>query len=309
MIATRSALPPTVTFTRVTPALASLWLETRQYTGQRTLRPAHVKYLAEEMRRGRFQETAQIVFCVLGDKYFNVNGNHTMNAIVASQMPQTLIVVEVPVEDMEEVAEIYGAIDTNLGRTVADYFTTINLKGEVNLTATQLNSVGGACKFIYNHFRTVTGSRMHPDEYTLMIRKFAPYARQYFDLQRDLSHAISQPARRSATMSVALITFAFSAQRYSLELVEDFWIGALFNDGLTKGDPRKLAHQHLMTVAMSAGSGAATRKAKKASPHYSARWIANCFNAFLEGRSITTTKIPDANAPIKILGSSWTGKE
>jgi hypothetical protein len=296
----------TVAFETVTPDTARLWLSSRPYKGQRSLRPNHVKFLAEEMERGKFRSTAEVVFAVEdGHRHFIINGQHTLNAIALCGIPQMVIVVCHHSSGPEETASMYGAIDTNVPRTVGDYFSAIGLKDEVGLNPTQLNAVGGACKFIYNKFTGRQQDRMHHEDYRSMIEQYAPSAHQYFDMAIGAPGEIYNPAKRSATLSVALVTLRFSAQTIGLDKVSDFWRGVLFDDGLASGDPRKTANRHILTTGMRKES----MKKHHASPQWSARYIANCFNAYIEKRTLKMTMIADSSSPIKILGSPFTGKE
>lgn len=301
----------TVAFETVTPDTARLWLSSRPYKGQRQLRGNHVKFLAEEMERGRFRSTAEIVFAVEdGHRHFMINGQHTLNAIAVCGIPQTVIVVCHQSSGPEETASMYGAIDTNVSRTVSDYWSALGLKEELGFTSTHLNAVGGACKFIFNKFRGGNnGLKMHQDDYESIIRQYAPFAHQYFDICIGMPKEIAKSSHRSATLSVAMATLRFSSQVFGFDKISDFWHGVLFDDGISTGDPRKVAYRHLLTVGMSGGSPHGNRKAVQASAQYSARYIANCFNAYIEKRSLLKTMVNDQSLPIKIIGSPFTGKE
>jgi len=178
----------------------------------------------------------------------------------------------------------------------------------LGFTSTQLNSVGGACKFIFNKFRG-TGNRMHQDDYESVIRQYAPFAHQYFDVGIGMPQEIYNPSKRTATLSVALATFRFSAQVFGFDKISDFWHGVLFDDGIANGDPRKVVYRHLLTVGMAGGVGNGIRKTSQVSAQYSARYIANCFNAYIEKRSLKQTMVADQTSSIKILGTPFTGKE
>lgn len=295
----------TVALETVTPDMARLWLTSRAYKGQRNLKANHVKFLAEEMERGNFRSTAEIVFAVEdGTRHFLINGQHTLNAIAQCGIPQTVIVTCHPSSGANETAALYGAIDTNVSRTVSDYWSALGLKDEVGLNPTQFNALGNACKFIFNKFTSRNPGRMHHDDYRSIIEQYAQYAHQFFELGTGAPGEIYNPAKRASTLSVALVTLRFSAQTIGLDKVSSFWQGVLMDDGLPKGDPRKTANRHLLTTGMRKDG----KKPHQASPQWSARYIANCFNAYIEKRTLTMTS-PDPSNPIKILGSPFTGKE
>jgi len=297
-----------VSLVTITPDMARHWLLSRPYKGQRQLRAAHVKFLAEEMERKNFRPSAEIVFAVEEDRHFLVNGQHTLNAIVQCGIPQTLIVFCYQSGGEEDTAEIYGVIDTNLKRTANDLFSAMYLSDELAFTATNLNRVSAAAKLIGNKFLPrSSNNKEHPDDLVRRIREYAPAAHLFFDAVAELPGEM-QSIFRASSLSIALVTFRFSAQLFGGEKVRDFWRGVAFDDGIVTGDARKVAHRHILTSS-STGSGPSTRKTNMVSPYYSARFMARCFNAYVEGEKLFQGKILDATSPIKIVGSPFTGKE
>lgn len=307
-ITARQAAPKhTVSLQEVTPDIARLWLSSRPYKGQRSFRPAHVKYLAEEMERGKFRETAEVVFAVEDDRHFMINGQHTLNAIAQCGIPQTVTVFCYQSSGDEETAALYGVIDTNLARTVKDLFSAMYLREELAFTAMQINNVGSAIKFIGNRFSRQGGNRrVHHDDMIRAIREYTPATHEFLEVifghRREVRSLF-----RVASMSLALVSFRFSAQVLGKDKISTFWKGVAFDDGLASDDPRKTAHRHLITSEMS-GGGNVGRSSRIVTVNYSARYLSNCFNAYIEGRSLSQTIVRDATAPIRIIGSPFTGK-
>ncbi|PYJ11254.1 MAG: hypothetical protein DMF06_03320 [Verrucomicrobia bacterium] len=133
------------------------------------------------------------------------------------------------------------------------------------------------------------------------MREYAIAASIYVELIAGASGRISNLLRRAASMAVGIVTIDESISVFGDKKVEDFWTGIAKDDGLHLVDPRKVAHTHLIETSMRGGKG------KNASPYYSARYIANCFNAWVEGREIKFTRVNDAKAPILIAGTSFKG--
>lgn len=294
----------------VSPDQARLWLNSRPYKGQRPLRPNHVEFLAEEMRRGRFRPQAAVVFSVEdGSRYSLINGNHTLNAIVQCGKPQQVTVFHYQSQDEYDTAETYGAIDINLQRNVSDLFSAMYLKEELGFTATQLNHVGASVRVIYGKFRWFDSRsrRLHMDDFVRAIRDYSAAAHEYIEITSGCNQEIFHPATRGVTMGVALVTLKFAGETIGKDRIRDFWYGAIFDDGIKSDDPRKAANRHLLTTALAGNSRAGATK--RVTPQYSARYIANCFNAFVEGRNITRTQVTDTLSPIKILGTPFTGNE
>lgn len=97
---------------RVTPEIAYEWL-TKNYKGNRRLRPYHVQYLAEEMRNGRWQadHPDAVLFDEDGEM---IEGQHRINAVVEAEIP-VLMRVETGVKK-----SIYPYLDSGLVRTLED---------------------------------------------------------------------------------------------------------------------------------------------------------------------------------------------
>lgn len=302
----------TVQIATVDPQTAQLWRISRAYPGQRRIRQEHVEYLAEEMSRGRFAPTTEIVFVIQDGRYYLVNGQHTLEAIIKSGTTQHVVVLEYMSNSDEETAYIYGIIDTNLGRRATDLTSALRIKEETGFTATQLNAVGAAVKMIHFKFTTYGQStwRLHQDDLVRYIREYAPYAHQYFDIIAGCSRNITHATMRAPTLGVALVTLRFSAQRLGGNTVIDFWRGAIIDDGIALKDPRKTAHTHLVSARVAKGPSDMSRRAVYVSAPYSARLLATCFNAHVEGRQLSRVRINDeASGPIKIVGSPFVGKE
>ena len=298
-----------VSLVTITPDLARDWLNSRPYKGQRTLRPAHVRFLAEEMERGNFRPSTEVVFSVEDQRHYLVNGQHTLNAIIQCGLPQTLIVFCYQSEGEEDTAEIYGVIDTNLKRSANDMFSAMYLREELALTSTNLERLSAAAKIIGSKFSPRSGSmREHPDDLIRRIRDYGQAAHLFFDAVTDLPGEM-RSIFRASSMGVALVTFRFSAQLFGMDKVRDFWTGVALDDGITSGDARKVAHRHILTSVASGGGAGKTGKTSVVSPYYGARFLARCFNAYVEGERLMQGKVLDATVPIKILGSPFTGKE
>lgn len=257
----------------VTPELAQKWLAERSYAGQRRRRDAHVKFLAEEMERGRFLQGTPIAFAVLPDgNKKSLNGQHTLAAIALCGKSQVLTELLIPCRDENEVAEAYGRFDVNLKRTISDLFAARGLANELGFTSTQLNAVGAAVKMIHNRFRSVKrDGTVHPDDLFLWIREYTDAAHMYLEVSAGMPSEIAKAVFRASTFSVALVTFRFSRRVYG-EKVDEFWRQSVFDDGLKSGDPRKVANRHLLHTYIH-GGGMAAGARNVVSPAYSARWL------------------------------------
>jgi hypothetical protein len=106
-------------------------------------------------------------------------------------------------------------------------------------------------------------------------------------------------------MAVGLVTFDESSAVYGDKKIEEFWLGLGKDDGLRIGDPRKAARVYLFEESSRPRLelGGSVKQA------YTARYVANCFNAWIEGRNIRNSAVRgDALSPIFIRGSRFKGK-
>ncbi len=291
---------------RVTPQMAEAWLKQNRYERQRNVRPRHVEFLAEEMRRGNFRQGTQIHFAEHEGCLHLVNGQHTLSAIVKSGIPQVLDICQTE----EDPSIAYYRHDNGLKRTSADMFSSMCIPQEFGLTNTQTNALGAAVRFIeYNFHRDFSRSGkempVHPDDQLRLIREYGEYAETYFDIAVGRPKHMRHSIERSATLAVALVTLRYAYPTMG-DMVTDFWKGAIFDDGLSAKDPRKAANVHLLTTGMGGGGQGYTIQTK--TPEYSSRYIANCWNAWVDKREIGWTKVMDQHVPIIIRGTPFTGK-
>jgi hypothetical protein len=296
-----------VTVETVTPEMAQQWLTQNRYEHQRSVRPNHVKYLVEEIQRNAFKQDTPIEFCSVDDDTWLTDGQHRLTAVILAQVPQRFVIVRRRLSSQEAVANDYIRTDQNVLRTVAEAYKTLNLEAELGLTPTQLNFYGVAVAFINQKFIGRIG-KMHPDDRLRLMRDYNDAYGAYLEAIAGVRHEWRHRFDRAATLSVALITYRYSAKVYGIDRVDDFWHGAAMDDGLNTGDPRKTALRHLVEVSVSGGYGAMTGTIQKqASSAFSARYLATCFNAFIEKKVLKFAK-PAPSAPMLILGSPFTGK-
>ena len=101
--------PATVPVVLVTPELAQQWLDTR-LPNERTLRQGRVEGMARDMKDGNFFFIGDPIRF---DGGHLVDGQHRLQAVVLSGVPQHFIVLNIPTEAQH-------VIDTGAKRTVAD---------------------------------------------------------------------------------------------------------------------------------------------------------------------------------------------
>lgn len=288
----------------ITPEKATVMLATMPYSYQRAVSRKHVEFLAEEMRRDAFKQDTTLELSSVNGSWCVTDGQHRLNAIVSSQKPQSFVVVRRSSTSEQDIAVDYSRTDKGRRRTTYDDYKVLSIETELGLTYTQVNKLGSAVNMIFNNFKTAR-SPMHTDDRLRLMREYNDAYSEFLELTAGCERSMRKVVDRSATLSVALVTMRYSVKTYSQKVV-DFWYGAVWDDGLRVGDARKVANRHLIGTSMI--GGAATSKYATTAA-YSARYLASCFNAFVEDKHRTMAKVMDATKSITILGSPFDGKD
>lgn len=296
-----------VEFSVIDETEASCILSNHVFNGQRPYQPTHAKFLASEMERGRFKPIAQIVLAETPDeRKYLTNGQHTLNAIVMCKIPQKVTVTRLQCESYTDVCDIYTSIDTGKSRTFNDQVSAIGLADSLGFTPTQMNQVAAACKMIDSNFSHFRGARVHLDDAVRWAEAYAKYAHQFYDTTFGAPKEINNSIYRSATMSIGLISYRFSAVGFGRNKIDDFWNGVTFGEMIRKGDPRGAARTHLLVTGMRGGGVGGSYRAKVV-PGQSARYIAKCLNGYLENKEMHHPQMPGVSDPIVIKGSPFAG--
>lgn len=292
--------------------LAAEMLSKYHYERQRRVSQAVVKYYAAEMDAGRFTPGSELIIAYVpnGDsreaqKGFLVNGQHRLWAQIDAQRPTEYLVKHMLCESDVELSMLYSLTDVQKKRNHADAYRAAYMYEHLGLTVTQTNALGAAVKFIHSGFKKASSLSLSLNELLSTMTTYGDASGRYFECIAGCTNYMQSVMQRAATMSVALVTLDESINAFGIERVEKFWWGVALDDGLHVGDPRKTANKHLLSSSLSTSSAGAGRKI--VSHPYSARYLANCFNAYVEGREIVMSKVMDASAPINIAGSKFKG--
>ncbi len=299
----------------VTPATAERWLSEYQYEFQRRLTLPMVDKWVNIIQRGDFMQDKEIKVVLYDRHRYLVNGQHRLNAIVKSGVGQYFNITTVTVDTPEELAAIYNTEDMNKPRSFDDVVRTRRLPELTGLTRSQLIKVSPCVAYIANGF--IRKSERRFDYHSVadeIVKTYALPAESFFDAINDGASKKFNHLARSSVLSVGIVTFLQSAKRIpgGEQFIIDFWRGLAADDGLRRGDPRKVALEHIITTQMPAGTAGAPGR-ETVSPEYQSRYVANCFNKWVEGKTYSdargkpSSNISDPFAPIKILGSDFTG--
>ncbi len=290
------------------PDKANAILSRMPYEHQRNIARRSVEFLAEEMRRGAFKQDTPIELSSANgsNSWMLTDGQHRLSAVVASGKEQRFVVVRRRLQSDDEIAMDYTRTDKGRIRSVFDDYKVLSIDTELGLTQTQVNKFGAAVNMIINGFSSPRG-KIHTDDRLRLMREYDTAYADFLEIAVNCSGGMRKAIERSATLAVALVTHRYSVKSYG-KRVEEFWTGAIWDDGLRIGDPRKTANRHLLETSM-AGGGANSQYTVSAA--YSARFLATCFNSFVAGESrrmVKSSSMPTSK-PIIILGSPFDGKE
>lgn len=292
----------------ITPSMANDILSSQAYDKQRNIAPTWMRYLSEEMKSGSFKQDTSIEFVKLpqNGKATLIDGYHRLNAVINSGVATRFVVVETTVNSSDEMDRLYYRIDQGKRRTVADQLRVLDFESEYDLTSTQLRRLASAIALIDAGWgaRTI----MHFDDREKLVREYAQECGHYFAVTSGRRKEMRVSFERSSTLSVGLVTLKYSVKKYGLEKIEEFWEGVATNDGLAANDSRKWAYEHLLTAAIKGGGGGPMGANVMYTARYSAKYIAHCFNLFVQNKTLRQRPSIDQGAPMLILGSPFNGK-
>lgn len=292
----------------ITPSMANDILSSQAYDKQRNIAPTWMRYLADEMKRGSFKQDTSIEFVKLPNngKATLIDGYHRLNAVINSGIATRFVIVETMVNSRDEMDRLYYRIDQGKRRNVADQLRVLDFERETGLTSTQLRRLAAAITLIDAGWGSKT--LMHFDDRERFVREYAQECYHYFTVTSGRRKEMRIAFERSSTLSVGLVTLKYSVKKYGLAKVEAFWEGVATNDGIAANDSRKFAYEHLLTTAIKGGGGGPMGANVMYTARYSAKYMAHCFNMFVQDKSMRQRPNIDQGAPMLILGSPFNGK-
>jgi hypothetical protein len=271
----------------VTPSAARCLRDTAHFARQRNISPFNVDRLASEMARGQFTPGTQIYICVLpSGAELIVNGNHTLEAIYKSGVPQVLTVTRKVVADEDEAGRIYAVFDIQKIRTWGDSLKATGAGEDIPLAQYILAALGVIdARFALS--RPTSVSRLD------RIAKLEEYREPAMMLAAAMNGSPTHTqrlVRRAGVLAVALETF-----RYQPSFAAEFWFRVAQDDGLSGAMPERALLSWLRNVKTANGL-IGQREHCKAS---AAAW-----NAAFRGEERTYVK-PNAMVTFFLLGTPW----
>lgn len=282
-------------------------LDAFPYVLQRTINTANVAYYAESMKAGKWMISDPITIAHAPDDNghmaaYLVNGQHRLHAVIEAKVPVTFVIQHIMHEDLDEVARLYGVLDTQKTRSIRDMGRAMRLADKFAMSEWDTKHLLSALPFLHNGFKRGSKYLFTPDCKLEMFGEYAPFMRVATKYFQGGNIKLQHQARRSGPLSVALITIRDARQVYGGEKVLNFWSAIVRDDGLKLGDPRKVAVRVLFDSVH--GPIAARRDSQE----YTARAIASCFNGWVEDRRMSNARVIDVRGDVYIAGTRFTKK-
>lgn len=291
----------------IAPELAQLWIDeatlAMELGAMRPIRTKWVTYLAREMLKGQFAQSAVIAIGRLRGREGILNGNHTLRAIILSGQTLTLPVETYDCKTEDEFRHLYANWDTGQNRKRADSlraYNAIQMFGHNEPVAqADVTNLSSAVAFMFSGFGERAGSdpNSKPNNVELMTEMeswVGPYA-----ILRSITGGGQSDSwnarilRRQGICSVALITI-----RDQPELAQRFWRAVVSGVVTGQYSPALRLRDYLLTSSV---RGGAAREKNSESGYRMARTAGYCWSKFYTGSKIQAMHV-SMEKPPQLLG-------
>lgn len=278
----------------MTPEQANFLLQNCLYEQQRTRNKAHVNEFAYLMGKGEFRSYSDIECAVLSDgRMALIDGQHRLAALAKQSASFPFCLHLDRSEDSSDVRIRYDRFDSTVRiRRVRDLIRGMN--DEIGFVQKDSELLSVATKAIHSGFVNLgssasTAKRIdaRTGEFVRgLMRDWQKEARVFFDIY----HASNSPDRRyfhrANVMGIALVTIRY---QQLTRKADEFWMKAMFDDGLRNGEPEKTLLNWF-------------RLNKDAPPVTQARACSAGWNAYYENRKLVKIHV-GSDKSLTILGT------
>jgi hypothetical protein len=274
----------------VTPELARHLRDTCHFERQRPINKGNVQRLEIEMTKRRFIQATPIFFCVLPDaQAVIVNGNHTLEAVAASGVPQVLTFIALQVPNIRVAGDVYASFDMHKARSWLDALKAVGLDDTVEMSDRVLPAVGVIMNgFKYNR-QAIEANRSRPARFDALL----DYKTEASMMYQALDGAPS--ANRRLILRAAVLAVALETVKYQASAAVTFWREMAMDDALSNGDPRKTLLRYLQNTKTGGGPSQAFHMSKAA---------ALAWNASFRGHTLHVCR-PSQGDNFVLLGTPW----
>jgi hypothetical protein len=238
--------------------------DTCHFPRQRNISDHNVTRLAAAMRARRFVPGTQVFLCVLPDGTMHiVNGNHTLEAVYACDIPQVLTITKLPVANQDEAGEVYATFDIQKVRTWRDSMRAVGADEGIPMA----DKVLAAVRVIDGRFGSKNDATVPRVDQIARIEEYRLAAHMWATAIAGGVSGSTGMIKRAAVIAVALVGF-----RYQPSFANEFWSRIAQDDGLTKGMPEKALLHWLRNTHNAAGTSARVEHCKAVAAAWNAAW-------------------------------------
>jgi hypothetical protein len=286
----------------VTPQMAQSWLESSKYLSQRPVSNEIVQKYADDMARGLWMlSNDNIVIGIRPTGEHLLNGQHRLNAVIRSGLPQLFNVDRMTFSSDVDMDLCYALMDQGKRRSFADSVRALGTADLIGISPTTATAAAAAMLLAAAGFRRNMGTYRAKTlfanakvKHDVMVAWKTPIYAYCRNIQ-GASGKTRNWFMRAPVMAVGIVTM-----RWTPEKATDFWYRLSNNDGLLKGTPEHALYEILTNFEVS----------QRGADWYS-RAVANCWNAFMQNRPLNIVRVyrEHESSPILIKGTPWDGSE
>jgi hypothetical protein len=269
-------------------------LDDHTYVHQRHIDEGHVRKIAGLIERGEFLYM-QIDMAVLPDgTVMMVNGYHRCRALLAVAAERDVAPVEGLIvyhrcDNLAEVADIYATYDRPKVRTLPEMLTAMGLHERLGITLEDLRLTQHAAPLVLGDFTAFHGREdaYSPQVRRLFLEEWEAEVKAYLEATSGATREVRRMIRRAAVIAVAVVSLRAQPER-----ARAFWSAVAGENGLLRDDPAAALLRFLRNT-----------QADRHKPWIYARYVAACWNAAYQDRTLDKVMVRDEAAPIVIAGS------
>lgn len=267
-------------------------LKVHTWSRQRPIDRQHVEYLRNVMGRGELRDL-EITYGQLpsGEKYL-VDGYHRLTAMSVMPYPLPTLVKTYQVKDENDLARLYMTLDRPKVRSVGTMIRASGLEEQTGLTQSVLTALGSAAFQVEMRFESQWKAEKSLVRRVEITEAWLKEGEHFNRCLAGCTNEVRKMLVKQPVMAVALVTL-----RHQPEQAHEFWRTTALEDKLERTDPRSKLLAWLRLNKRISAMG----------PNLYARHVANCWNAFVEGRSLQFVRSQEG--AIKILGTPFKGKD
>jgi len=233
------------------PVEAQTWVAQAMYERQRPTRDHHIEFLFHLMKIGRFRPGSEIALARLGERYYIVNGMHTLSAIIRLDSPLWITLTTYHVTSMDEVDALYNTFDRQMPRTARDMLKAYGFADHASLTQREGEVLYSAMRpllsgFVYSAARARKDLGYLRDQELLYIAalQWIKDAAQFCEDIRSAKKPWHAFLLRQPLMAMAIVQYHFQPG-----MAETFWEHVALENHASPNHPTRLLAKWFQTEA------------------------------------------------------------